>query len=379
MKTLKFKAAAAIVSIALVSCVHNQANKSEKVFLAIGTYTEDLGWVNGQAEGFYIYSFNTTNGNLTYESTSPSIINPSYIRVHPNGKTIYSVSETGGEGETDFGEIQTFSFDSSSKTINHVNTVSSKGKSPCYLALDIESNRAFVTNYGGGIAILPIENEIIKEASDFLYHEGKGTHWRQESSHPHKIEPLSDSLALVTDLGTNKLYLYAIEASNTFELLNEVEMADSESGPRHFAVNSSFNKVYVLNELNSTVEIFKLLSLEREQILMAVDTTQTPVGGSSEIKIHPSGKFLYASTRGEGNVIALFKIDKVGSLAYVSSFPSKGKTPRHFAFSPDGKFMVVGNQDSNNLVVFKIDTETGELIETDVNIEVPTPTCLQFF
>lgn len=379
MKALKVFMAATIASFTLATCIQNRDNKSDKVFIAIGTYTEDLGWVNGQGEGFYIYSFDTTSGNLVYESTSPPITNPSYIRVHPNGKTIYSVSETGGQGETDFGEIQTFSFNSSNKTIIHLNTVSSKGKSPCYLALDNELKRAFVTNYGGGITILPIENEIIEEASDFLYHEGKGTHWRQESSHPHKIEPLNDSLVLVTDLGTNKLYLYAIDESNTFQLLNEVEMANSESGPRHFAVNSSSNKVYVLNELNSTIEVFELPSLERGQLIMAVDTTQTPVGGSSEIKIHPSGKFLYASTRGEGNIIALFKIDEVGSLTYVSSFPSKGKTPRHFAFNPNGKFMVVANQDSNNLVVFKIDTETGELIETDVNIEVPTPTCIQFF
>jgi 6-phosphogluconolactonase len=379
MKTLKIIIAATLVAFVFASCINNQGKKSDNVYLAIGTYTEDLGWVKGQAEGFYIYSFNTRSGMLTYVSTSPSIANPSYVRVHPNGKIIYAVSETGGSGEMDFGEIQTFSFDASNKKISHINTVSSKGKSPCYLDLDFESNRAFVANYGGGIALFPIENDIIKDATDFLYHQGKSTHWRQETSHPHKIEPLNDSLVLVTDLGTNKLYLYAIGKSNTLKLQKEIEMANGESGPRHFAVNSSSNKVYVLNELNSTIEVFDLGSLQREQLIMAVDTAQTIAGGSSEIKIHPFGKFLFASTRGEANVISLFEIDRLGNLAYVSSFPSKGKTPRHFAFSPDGKFMVVANQDSNNLVVFEIDPESGELIETDINIEVPTPTCLQFF
>jgi 6-phosphogluconolactonase len=55
-----------------------------------------------------------------------------------------------------------------------------------------------------------------------------------------------------------------------------------------------------------------------------------------------------------------------------------GKTPRNFAIDPTGKFLLAANQESNNIVVFRIDAVTGALSPTGDTVEVPAPVCIIF-
>jgi len=48
-----------------------------------------------------------------------------------------------------------------------------------------------------------------------------------------------------------------------------------------------------------------------------------------------------------------------GTLKLVETVPTQGKTPRSFAVDPSGKYLLAANQDSNNVVVFRIDPKTG--------------------
>jgi 6-phosphogluconolactonase len=99
---------------------------------------------------------------------------------------------------------------------------------------------------------------------------------------------------------------------------------------------------------------------------------------AAEIQIHPSGKFLYASNRGE-DTIAIFSVDPVkGTLTFVARVSTGGKEPRHFAIDPTGKFLLAENQLSNNIVVFKIDPATGGLTPTGQVVDVPSPVCIAF-
>lgn len=378
MRTIISKLLGIFGIIVIFSCTQPSKMQNEKTYLAIGTYTEDLGWVVGKGEGFYIYSFNPDSGTLTYECTSPYIANPIYVAVNPDKKIIYAGSQTFKTDKVDFGRVETYKYHSDSNIIERINSVSSMGISPVYLGFNKDLSYAFVANYGGGIAFLPVKENIVDEATSYLYHEGKSTHWRQEASHPHMIEPINDSLIYVSDLGTNKLYVYKI-VQNELKLQKEVVLANAESGPRYFVVSNEHNLVYILNELNSTVEVLNTNTFEQVQLVPALDTVNYKAGGSADIKIHPSGKFMYTCTRGDANVISLFSINDNGSIQLVSTLPSKGKTPRSFVFGPNGKFLIVANQNSDNIVVFKINTETGELTETGVDIEVPSPTCVQLF
>jgi 6-phosphogluconolactonase len=94
--------------------------------------------------------------------------------------------------------------------------------------------------------------------------------------------------------------------------------------------------------------------------------------------MHPSGKFLYASNRGEDTIV-VYAIDAAkGTLTQVASVPTGGKEPRSFEIDPTGTLLFAENQNSNTIVVFKIDQKTGLLTPTGKVLEVASPVCLKF-
>eukprot|EP00456_Euglypha_rotunda_P048149 TRINITY_DN38574_c0_g1_i7.p1 TRINITY_DN38574_c0_g1~~TRINITY_DN38574_c0_g1_i7.p1 ORF type:complete len:139 (+),score=6.61 TRINITY_DN38574_c0_g1_i7:113-529(+) len=100
--------------------------------------------------------------------------------------------------------------------------------------------------------------------------------------------------------------------------------------------------------------------------------------GSADIHISPDGRFLYASNRGEENNIAIFSIHPVtGMLANVGYQSTLGTGPRNFLIDPTGNFLLVANQKTNNIVIFKRDKKLGTLEPTGKQIEIPSPVCLQ--
>jgi 6-phosphogluconolactonase len=100
---------------------------------------------------------------------------------------------------------------------------------------------------------------------------------------------------------------------------------------------------------------------------------------AAEIAVHPNGKFLYASNRAGIDTISAFSTDPVqGAIKLRNEYPTMGKTPRNFAIDPTGKFLVAANQESGNIVIFRIDPITGTLSPTGEVTEVPAPVCLTF-
>lgn len=99
---------------------------------------------------------------------------------------------------------------------------------------------------------------------------------------------------------------------------------------------------------------------------------------AAEIEVDRSGRFVYASNRGS-DTIAVFSVDpQSGWLTFESSTPTKGRTPRLFALSPDGQSLYVANEDSDTIVVFRVDSTTGALTPTDEVIETGSPVCMVF-
>jgi 6-phosphogluconolactonase len=99
---------------------------------------------------------------------------------------------------------------------------------------------------------------------------------------------------------------------------------------------------------------------------------------AAEIAVHPNGRFLFASNRGHDS-IAAFSIDSAkGTLRLIDNFSVKGRTPRSFVIDPTGSRLLVANQDSGNIVVFRLDLTTGRLTATGEEVKVPAPVCLKF-
>lgn len=136
-----------------------------------------------------------------------------------------------------------------------------------------------------------------------------------------------------------------------------------------------------MQELSGTVTAFKYKKgkLKNKQAISSMPVGDTSFAGSADIHVSPDGKFLYASNRGESNTIAIFNINqRNGRLALVGHQSTLGKTPRNFNFDPSGNFLLVANQNSDAVVIFKIDKQTGLLTDTGNRIEVSKPVCLKW-
>src|SRR5689334_21551733 len=94
--------------------------------------------------------------------------------------------------------------------------------------------------------------------------------------------------------------------------------------------------------------------------------------------MHPTGKWLYASNRGNETVV-LFEIDPgQGTLKYVEVEGTGGKTPRHFGIQPSAAHLAIGNQNSDTIPVCRMYSGNGRLKPSGVFAEAPSPACVKF-
>jgi 6-phosphogluconolactonase len=189
----------------------------------------------------------------------------------------------------------------------------------------------------------------------------------------------------VDDLGIDGLLVYKFDDSKGVLAANSSKYAtfDPGAGPRHFALHPSGKFAYVVSEMQGTVTVFAndptTGTLQRLQTISTLPTDFKGEIEDAEIEVHPTGKFLYASNRGNGNSIAVFTIDaEKGTLTPVEYTPTQGKTPRSFEIDPTGTLLFAANQQSNNIVVFKIDRKTGRLTPTGQVLDVASPVCVKF-
>ncbi|MCH8219352.1 MAG: lactonase family protein, partial [Planctomycetes bacterium] len=244
--------------------------------------------------------------------------------------------------------------------------------------------------YGGGsIAIFPLtEAGSIGPRSKLIKHEGGSgvVARRQDKSHAHWVGTSPDNrFVFVPDLGLDKVAIYQLDAEQANLKFHGYGQLPPGGGPRHMKFHTSGRFIYVLNELDLSVTAFAYdVAQGRMTPFQTIPTV--PVGekakemfvSASEIRVHPSGRFLYAANRGHDTITA-FAIDaKNGRLRFVEREPIRGSWPRNFNIDPTGKWLLAAGRDSNTLAVFAIDTDTGELTYTRTMVMVPSPICVLF-
>lgn len=360
-------------------------------FVFVGTYTRKEGHVDGKAKGIYVLKWEESTGSLSLLDTIESLPNPSYITIHPNGKYLYAANELADGSAAVVGQVGAFSIDPVQRSYQALSNVSAMGDAPCHLMVLPDQAHAVVANYvDGNVAILPLDDQgALGEAVAIAQHEGKGPNeGRQAGPHAHMVHPFpgeKDAFVAV-DLGIDQIIHY--QWNNEEQALKEVARTATTpgAGPRHLDFHPIGHQLYVLNELNHTVEVFEYKTVtaafERKQIISTLPENSAGVSYPAAIKVHPSGKFLYASNRGnteEENSIAIFGIDSQnGELTFQKVVHTGGNFPRDFEISPSGEYVLAANQNSGNIVVFKVDPENGDLSETGTDFAIPTPVCLKF-
>jgi len=358
------------------------AGFSQQYYLFVGTYTE--GASAAGSKGIYVYTFDAATGDCKPVSTTATT-NPSYLAVAPGGKFVYAVGETHGANP---GSVSAFSFDKKSGKLSFIDKQESGGADPCYVTVDVTRKWAMVANYSGGsLSALPIAADgSLQPAAQTFQHTGNGANkGRQEKAHVHStILSPDDKYLLVCDLGTDKLSLLRFNPGSARQPLtpaaDSVVSVQPGVGPRHSAFHPTKPYAYVIGELTGTVDAFhfsggKLTPIQHVSSLP--DGFKGDIG-SADIHVSPNGKFLYASNRGDANSIVIYAIDQNTGKLTVKGFQSTmGKTPRNFMIDPTGHWLLAANQNGKNVVIFRIDPQTGMLTPTGKQLEIPAPVCLK--
>jgi 6-phosphogluconolactonase len=255
------------------------------------------------------------------------------------------------------------------------------------VALDRTGKWLFAANYNSGsVAVFPVGAEgKLGEASAVVQLTGSSVNReRQDGPHAHEVAVSADNrFVLVPDLGTDRVMLYHFDTSlgALTPATPGFAKAAAGAGPRHLAFRPDEGFVYVLNELAASVTAFRYQTIGSLQEIQTISTLPDEFKGvrsGAEIAVHPNGKYLYASNRGDDSV-AVFHIDSNnGTLTAAGHVSTQGKTPRNFAIDPTGTYLLAANQDSGTIVAFRIDPNGGGLTPSGEVVHVPAPVSLVF-
>jgi 6-phosphogluconolactonase len=375
---------ALLLGFGLMTLFVAAAEKPTKYLFYVGTYTEE----GSKSKGIYAFRYDASTGQITTLGLAAEATNPSFVAPHPNGRFLYAVNEVGNYKGPNSGGVSAFSIDPATGKLTFLNEVSSRGADPCYITVDKTGKYVLVANYtGGSVAVFPIlANGGLGEASAFVQHTGHGTNpERQEGPHAHSIDLSRDNrFAMVDDLGLDELLVYKFDSGKGSLTPNDPPFTKvaAGAGPRHFALRPDGKFAYVVTEIGHTVTVFSNDAANGKlQVIQTITTLPKDFTGrndDAEIAVHPSGKFLYASNRGDDS-IAIYAIDHAkGTLTQVGSVHTGGKEPRSFEIDPTGALLFAQNQKSDNIVVFKINAKTGLLTTTGQVLDVGSPVCLKF-
>jgi 6-phosphogluconolactonase len=329
-------------------------------------------------------------GKLSEPVLAADATNPTFLAIHPNHRFLYAVGEIENFGGKKAGGVSAFAIDPKSGNLTLLNSQSSGGAGPCHCVVDKDGKNVLAANYSGGSAcVLPIGPDgKLGEATAFVQHAGTSINkQRQEAPHAHSINlDAANHFAFVADLGLDMVKVYKFDSSKGTLAANDypfVAVAPG-SGPRHFAFHPDGKHAYVINEMMCTVTVLDYdaergkLKLGPTISTLPKDTPLKPSYSTAEVQVHPSGRFVYGSNRGQ-NSIAIFAVNPTtGELTVVGHQAQNVKTPRNFGIDPSGTFLIVANQDGNSLVVFRIDPKTGELTPTGSMVDCPKPVCVKF-
>jgi len=325
-----------------------------------------VAYVSGYGPDLGVYEVAPTGGLSSASTTTAFAASPSFLAIAPGGSTLYAVSEASN------GRVAAYSIDAATGGLAYLDDVSSGGAGPAHVSVDRSGSHVLVANYDDGtISVLPIV------AGGRL---GTASQTLAAGANAHMIltDP-SNRYVFVPCLGSDYVAQYLFDETSGALAPNAVPhvATAANAGPRHLAFAPDGKHAYLINERASTMTALELDAatgrLTELQTLSTRPAGATGANTTAEVWVHPSGKFLYGSNRGDDTIVQ-FAIDATGRLSLVGHTPTQGQTPRDFTLDPAGTFLYVANQGSNSVVPFAIDATTGTLSPTASPITAQVPT-----
>jgi len=347
--------------------------------LYIGTYTAPAA-----GKGIYRATFDTETGRIGAPVLVAEAANPSWLVLSPDGKTLYAALEAkeGGVAAYRVGSDAPFPLLGRLPLVpQHPGDMGS----PCHLSLDPTGRRVLAASYGAGtIAVLGTSDDGTPASLLASFHfTGTGPNpKRQQAAYAHSIYAVGN-FVYACNLGGDEIGIFALDPQ-TGALTPQLPFAKVPpgSGPRHLAFSVDGKFVYADNEMGLTVTTFARDAATG--VLTALQTLSTRTDGATPdgdtaaaIVLHPSGKWLYVSTRGS-DILSVFRVGADGKLEWVETRPLGVKVPRAMAVDPTGRWLLAAGQKDDTVAVLKIDPETGLATPTGEKAAVGAPVALLF-
>ncbi len=354
--------------------------------MTTGTSTETLAFVGSYAEadrpGIHAMLV-TDTGDLHLLDSWAGVHNPSFLRLRPDGGHLYAVSETGlADGSA--GTVHAFRIERSSGTVDLVpiNSRDSGGDHPCHIGIDADGTRLAVSNYGSGtVSVFPIRPDgSLGEMGSLARHTGTGPQSdRQEGPHVHSSSFSSDGrFLIVADLGIDRLMVYRVDrAGSAMSLAHEVATAPG-AGPRHVLFHPDGRHLFVVNELDNSVSLFRYRADSGVLTLRQTHSTLPAEGvgnTAADIRLSPAGHHVYVSNRGHDS-LAVYEFDPDGGMALTHIRSCGGRRPRGFALTPDGRYVLVANRSSDEVVSLPLADGTSDIGAPAAHLPVSEPSCV---
>jgi 6-phosphogluconolactonase len=336
----------------------------------------------GRPTGFRLAHFDSDTGTLGKPQLVLAADGPSYFVIHPDGRRLYSTNYTGAGG------VSAYRIDAKSGALTLINCIGGGGAGTSYIGLDGTGRYALAANFETGhLAVFPIRPDGgLGDRTAYDMHIGSSINpQRQAHTYPHCIitDP-SNRFALSTDLGLDKLFVYRFdEQAGTLTAAEPAFVTVKPgAGPRHVRFHPNGKWAYLICEMGSIINAYtwdaRRGALAEFQSVSALPEAFKGENNSAELEIHPNGKFLYGSNRGDDSLV-IFEIDQTsGKLSMVGRVPSRGKTPRNFVLDPTGHWMICTNQEGNSAVVFRVDQDGASLTQVGAPVEIEAPCCERF-
>jgi 6-phosphogluconolactonase len=350
--------------------------------LLVGTQTAATG------KGIYAYSFGAAMGELKSLGLAAEADNPTFLAMAPNRRTVIVANELDTYEGKSSGAVSSYTLDRASARLNKVSEVASLGGGTCHVAVDRTGRAAFAANYGGGSAasfLVGVDGQLSPAVSFFQYRGHGPDADRQKGPHAHRVTVSPDNrFLLVNDLGLDAIHVYRLDAASAKLTENEPAewRAKPGAGPRALRFHPNGRIAYCVTEMTSSVVVLRwdarrgVLETVQEVVMRSPEFQGTT--GGADIVIDREARFAYAADRFD-DVVATFSISPGdGRLTLLNRISCAGKVPRHLVLDPSERWLLVANQESDNIAVLSRDVRTGQLADAGKSFPLSKPQCLVF-
>lgn len=385
MKTGKLKniLIALALPALLSACGSGSANANDPILFYVGSS-------DGKIEhSIFLCELDPVKQEIAVLDSFPSPKGSGYLALSPDGQILFSTSGVSVAPDEGKNSVASYRVNQENGGLELINRQSSKGRGNCHVYSSPDGSYVFAANYSSGDATaIPVdESGKLGAASSVMMGEGSGPNEnRQKGPHAHQVmmDPAGKFL-YVPDLGTDKVMNYALDAKTGKLSPNPAQAflkMEPGSGPRHMAFHPKKKLVFILGEMKASLTACTLdPSTGTLEIINTASIVEEGFDGakqSAAVRVHPNGKFVYASNRDDVSNLAVFTLNKDGGLVQEIIYKDIPYWPRDFNISPDGKFMLVAGARVNEIALYSIDGESGTLIKLNSSINVPNPTCVLF-